>query len=300
MKKAGIIGLGTITKYYLKGLEESKVLKLVATCDVLEQAVSRSYFSEYPFYLDYKEMIEVEDLDYVVISTPPASHYEIASYALEHGVNVIVEKPAVLDLDKYEELVELARSQGRIFEVMYHWQNGSEVLGFNEHFDTSKISEIHVTVLDPYSQDAVTINDDKVKLSGAWVDSGVNSLSMIKMWLDFEALEVIDTNIQKCEKTGLPIYADVELLIDGVKAFITVDWRKHINHKESWVILDGEKIEIRHSDQSIVREVLEMKYDDMERLQHHYYNYFSRYDENVDVEASYRIHKVLLDVNTVL
>lgn len=297
MKRAGIIGLGTITKYYLEGLEASTCLELVATCDLLPRAASRKQFFDYEFYTDYKEMIAKEDLEYLIISTPPASHYEIAMYAMEQGLNVIVEKPAVTNLSQYEELMKKSQEKQVIFEVVYHWQNGSEVISFNNLFDTSKITEIGVTVLDPYSDDGVTINEDKVKLCGAWIDSGVNSLSMIKTWLSFETLEVLDVEVQRCEKTDLPIYAKANLVIDGVKTSICIDWRQGINRKESYVVLGGERYEIKHSDQSIIDGFIEMKFDDMERLAHHYYNYFKNYEESVDAESSYRIHKFLLEVN---
>ncbi len=297
MKRTGIIGLGTITKYYLKGLKASDCLSLAAVCDELNRPVSLEYFEEFPFYYDYKEMIEKENLEYVIISTPPKSHYDIAMYALKMGVNVIIEKPAVLDIGQYEDLLETARSNGVIFEVMYHWQNGSEVIAFNEEYNSSKISEIHVTVLDPYSDDGKTINVDKIKLCGAWVDSGVNILSMIKTWLPFETFELESFKLERCQQTDLPIAVSVNLKIDGVTAYITVDWTQHINNKSSYVIYDGRKVEIKHSEQVVVDGDFCRRYDDMERLQHHYFNYFKNYKECIDVSGSYKIHSFLLKIN---
>ncbi|MBR2489765.1 MAG: Gfo/Idh/MocA family oxidoreductase [Clostridia bacterium] len=92
MKKFCLIGLGTITKRYLKGIFESGIC-LLAVSDIDENAVSREYYSKYPFYSDYKEMISREHPDGVIISTPPKTHFEIASYCLENNVNVIIEKP---------------------------------------------------------------------------------------------------------------------------------------------------------------------------------------------------------------
>lgn len=300
MKRVGIIGLGTITKNYLKGLLESEFLSLTAVCDRLENSVSKDFFKEYPFYFDYKHMIQEENLDYVIISTPPASHYEISMYAMMHGVNVILEKPAVLDLVQYQQLVETAHENNVIFEVMYHWQNGSEVLAFNGQYDVKRISKIHVTVLDPYSDDGLTINEDKVKLCGAWVDSGVNILSMIKMWLPFDSYKLVDCKVQRCQKTDLPICVEVHLELDGVLLAICVDWTKHRNDKSSYVIYDGRKVEIRHSQQAIVDEDTVKLYDDMERLQHHYYNYFKNYREIIDKDASYKIHWLLLELDHML
>ena len=88
-------------------------------------------------------MIEDLSLDDVIISTPPSTHMEIATFALSHGVNVIVEKPAVLNMKDYHELLSLAEKNSLVFEVMFHWQNGGEVLKFSELFDAGKISEIN-------------------------------------------------------------------------------------------------------------------------------------------------------------
>ncbi len=297
MKTVAIIGLGTITQYYIKGLESSSFLSLKAVCDISDNSVSRNLFSSYPFYNDYKEMIEKECPDYIIISTPPLSHFEIASYAFKNHVNVIVEKPAVLNSLDYSELSRLAEENNCIFEVMYHWQNGSEVLCFNKLFDTSKITEIYASVEDPYSDDGVVINDDKVKLRGVWVDSGVNILSMIKMWLPFENMEIDEIKCQKCEKTGLPIFIRADLHIDSVKTTINIDWRNRINHKESYVIYDGKKIVLNHSGQCIVTPDETVDCYHMERLAQHYYHYFSEYREEIDSVSSIRIHDFLFKVN---
>ena len=298
MKNVGIIGLGTITQYYLEGLNDSTYLNLIAVCDTLKNPVSKEIFKDYHFYLDYKEMIEKENLDYIIISTPPKSHFEIAKYALERNVNVMVEKPATSNLEDLVYLMDLAQSKNLIFEVMYHWQNGSEVIKFNELYDKTKITEINTQVLDPYSNDGITINDDKVKLLGTWVDSGVNILSMIKMWLPFNDITIKNLKTKKCEKTQLPIYIDIELLIDNVKTNINIDWTIHKNKKESFVIYDNKKIIIDHSNQTIIdqgqNKIIEL--NDMIRLRRHYYNYFTNYKEITNSNMTYLIHKVLFEI----
>lgn len=297
MKKVGIIGLGTITEYYLEGLKNSKILELTAVCDTLINPVSKKYYEEYPFYLDYKEMIEKESLDYIIISTPPKSHFEIAKYALENNVNVIVEKPATTNLKDLKYLMDLAKQNNLIFEVMYHWQNGSEVIKFNELYEKEKITEINTTVLDPYSSDEINIDEAKIKLLGTWIDSGVNILSMIKMWLPFNTLDINNIFVKKCEKTNLPINVSIDILIDNVKVLINIDWTKHQNVKESYLVYNNRKIKIDHSNQCIIDEAKIIKLDDMVRLRRHYYNYFKNYNENNDDEGTYLIHKFLFEVS---
>ena len=297
MLNAGIIGMGAISKYYLKGLKASSCLELKAICDTNPDFASRPLFKDYPFYEDYLEMIEKEGLDYVIISTPPKSHYEIALNSMKRGVNVIIEKPAVLNMKEYDDLLKYAADHNLIFEVSYHWQNGAEVIEFNKHYDARKITEIHIHVDDPYSDDGININDDKIKLEGAFIDSGVNALSLINLWLPFEQISINRVDTIKCPKTNLPIYAFVELVIDGVLSTIEVDWRNGINNKESYVIYEGRRIDIKHSLQMIIDgdEIIDCK--QMERLETHYYNYFKNYQEGeIKKQQSYRIHSVLFEV----
>ncbi len=297
MKRTAIIGLGTVTKYYLCGLEASRVLDLCAVCDAREDAASRNTFSQYPFYTDYKKMLNEEALDLVIISTPPATHFEIAAYALERGIDVICEKPVVLSMEEYRALLAIAENNGARLDAMYHWQNGIEVLYFNEKYDKSKICEIHTTVLDPYSIDGRVIDPQKRKLMGTWVDSGVNILSMIKMWLPFDTVEITGLETQICPESHLPIYVNAALVIDGVPTYITVDWRKHINRKESFVIYDGERMDIDHSGQEIRYKGEKLSLGVMERMKQHYYHYFKSFCADGDASESLKIHKLLLEVS---
>lgn len=54
----------------------------------------------------------VDDLDAVVVATPPGSHASIAREALSHGLHVLVEKPLTTTVDEADELVDLAHANG--------------------------------------------------------------------------------------------------------------------------------------------------------------------------------------------
>ena len=51
-------------------------------------------YPEYPFFTDWKEMVASGTVDAVITTVPHYLHTEIAIYCLEHGMNVLVEKPA--------------------------------------------------------------------------------------------------------------------------------------------------------------------------------------------------------------
>ena len=63
------------------------------------------------------EDVLASDVDAVVIATPPVSHYEVASRAIDAGKDVFVEKPLVLDVQEGERLVAQANAAKRILMV---------------------------------------------------------------------------------------------------------------------------------------------------------------------------------------
>ncbi len=57
------------------------------------------------------------DLDAVVVCTPPETHHEIVRACLEHGLDVLVEKPLATSAAQAQDLVDAAEECGRILMV---------------------------------------------------------------------------------------------------------------------------------------------------------------------------------------
>ncbi len=69
---------------------------LGALCDIdpEKEKMCREKYPDVPFYTDWKEMALSGNVDAVITTVPHYLHHEIAIWCLEHGVNVLVEKPA--------------------------------------------------------------------------------------------------------------------------------------------------------------------------------------------------------------
>jgi predicted dehydrogenase len=59
---------------------------------------------------DVDEIVLDEELDGILIASPPESHYELAKKCLERGHNLFIEKPMCTDANEAQVLVELARA----------------------------------------------------------------------------------------------------------------------------------------------------------------------------------------------
>ena len=299
MKTVAIIGLGRISKHYINGLQASNKLKVIAVCDQDASKNDRELFGKIPFFVDYQSMLNSKfKPDYVIVATPPKAHFPIAKWCLQNGTSVIIEKPVTLNILDLQKLFSLAKENNLDFQVMYHWQNGEEIPFLKERCFVSPIKKISVCVLDPYSDDGVTINEDKLGLEGAWIDSGVNSLSYAKTFLPFESVLLKSVQIKRCEKSNLPIYANCTLLIDQTEVEIKVDWTKGVNSKTSEILLEnGEKIVVSHSNQTVTIGEEVFNFNKMERLATHYYNYFVfNFNERKIDKQTEKIHSVLFMV----
>ncbi len=92
-------------------------------------------------YTDYREMILKEKPDIVVVGTPNRFHAEMSIFALEHGANVMVEKPMCIALDDCQRMVETVRKTGLKLNIN---QSARTIKHFQYIFDRLRDGDIGV------------------------------------------------------------------------------------------------------------------------------------------------------------
>ena len=68
---------------------------------------------------EYRRMLEENELDAVGIFTPHIPHYEHVHYAIEKGLNVLIEKPMVCGSANALEITRLMRESGKVGVIHY-------------------------------------------------------------------------------------------------------------------------------------------------------------------------------------
>jgi predicted dehydrogenase len=81
--------------------------------------------------------------DLVVIATPHASHVELASQALEHGVAVVVDKPVGVDGADARRLADVATRTGTPVTVFHNRRWDSDFRTVADLADQGRLGEIH-------------------------------------------------------------------------------------------------------------------------------------------------------------
>jgi predicted dehydrogenase len=112
----GIIGVGHMGSYHLNVAASLPTHEIVGIFDARpEHAVEKAALFNTKAFASYQQLIDA--CEAVTIAVPTVLHYEIAKYALEKGVHVLVEKPITFDLKQAEELIALAKQKPLVLQV---------------------------------------------------------------------------------------------------------------------------------------------------------------------------------------
>ena len=117
--RVGIVGLGSWGPNLARNLNTLEGCELTWCCDI-DEATRIRWGPSYPqarFTPDFNDLLDDPQLDAVVITTPVASHAELAEPALEAGKHCLVEKPLAVEVASAERLARLAEDRGLVLMV---------------------------------------------------------------------------------------------------------------------------------------------------------------------------------------
>lgn len=117
--KYALIGCGRIAINHIKAVVNNQ-LDFVAACDlvldnidVLFKKADSKCINNVDKYTDYKIMIEEHpEIELAAIATSSGVHAEIALYCIEHGINVIIEKPIAMSMKDAEMIIQKSEEKG--------------------------------------------------------------------------------------------------------------------------------------------------------------------------------------------
>lgn len=130
--KFATVGTSWITEKFISSSETVKDFDLVAVYSRNEQKAIdfAQRFAVEAYFTDIHAMAESKLFDAVYIASPNALHFEQSKLFLEHGKNVICEKPATTTKAQMEMLLSLAEEKGLIYceAIMTIHTEGFEII----------------------------------------------------------------------------------------------------------------------------------------------------------------------------
>ncbi len=190
--RVGIIGCGWIAASHIKAYLAQPDVEVVAGADLIP-GKAEAFFKKYGVegvktdYASHKEMIDDESLhlDAVSICTYNRQHAAPAIYALDHGINVLLEKPFTVTLDEAVEVMKAEKRSGKVLSIGFQPRLDENMKMIKKIVQSGELGKIYYIqtgggrrrgIPTPYGTSFIT---DETAGIGALGDIGCYSLDMV-------------------------------------------------------------------------------------------------------------------------
>ena len=126
----GVVGCGGRGSYVAREFAkagEKENSQILAVCDVYEKRKKHAADAhKADGYLDYREVLNRNDIDGVLVATPDHWHATIALEAMDRGKDVYLEKPMCHTIDEARRLVDTVKETKRVLQVGSQTTSGDQ------------------------------------------------------------------------------------------------------------------------------------------------------------------------------
>jgi predicted dehydrogenase len=225
----GLIGCGEIGELRAKALEAMASHSLVAVSDI-DTVKARNLATRCGAHVvgDWKSLCEYE-LDAVIVSTPPSTHAEISTAALNSGKHVLCEKPLARTEHECREMIQAAEEAGRLLATGFNYRFYPSIRKSRELLESGVIGKLdHIRSFTGYSasdHNHEWLHDHSVMGGGTMWDNGIHLIDLTCYFLgDVVEIKGFTTsnvwNFEGCEDNGFALVRNK----DGRVASIHTSW----------------------------------------------------------------------------
>ena len=141
--RVGVLGYGAIGHEHNQAISRVDGLVLSAVCDQNPARIdaARTLAPDVLAFADGEQLLASDDVDLVIVSTPPSSHAEWSLRAIAAGKHVVVEKPFCLTTAEADEMVDAADAADRVLAVYQNRRWDADYLTLKRLVRTGAIGE---------------------------------------------------------------------------------------------------------------------------------------------------------------
>ena len=145
--KVGIIGTGWIAEAHVVGYKQMDDVEIVAAADLVpgkaEKFCKDNGLEGVRCYESGHAMLEAEELDAVSICTYNCQHAPCAIDALEHGVNVMLEKPFTVTTEEAVEVMRAEKKSGKILTIGFQPRMSANMQRIKQIVESGELGKVY-------------------------------------------------------------------------------------------------------------------------------------------------------------
>ena len=254
--KVGIIGTGWIADAHIQQYKDMPDVEIVAGADLIE-GKAEAFFEKHGVdgvrcYRSHKEMLDAEtELDAVSICTYNATHAECAIYALEKGVNVLLEKPMCVTTEEAVEIMRAEKKSGKILSIGFQPRLDPNMIKVKDIVQSGVLGDIYYIqtgggrrrgIPTPFG---TTFIQEDTGVIGAMGDIGCYSLDMVLNAIGYPkpltvsgyTSDFFGKNPEYFKVEGKPAeYADIFAVEDFAAGFIRLEGGIILDFRIAWAM----------------------------------------------------------------
>lgn len=190
--RIGFIGCGWIAGSHINSYKKMQDVEIVAGCDLIPGKAT-AFFERNGVegvktdYASHKEMLDDESLhlDAVSVCTYNRQHAIPTIYALQKGVNVLLEKPFTVTLDEAVEVMRAEKESGKVLSIGFQPRLDANMQMIKKIVDSGELGKVYYIqtgggrrrgIPTPFGTSFIA---DETAGLGALADIGCYSLDMV-------------------------------------------------------------------------------------------------------------------------
>jgi predicted dehydrogenase len=225
--RTALLAYGAIGDEHNKALLSTQGMVLTAVCDTNPERLKAALqiAPNAKGFNDAQVMLDSGDIDLVVVSTPPNTHFYWAKQALSRGINVVLEKPMALTTNECDELIALADASKLLLVVYQNRRFDADFVTIKSLIDSGEIGEVfhYESFVGGYSKPCSYWHSDVAVSGGAIFDWGSHFIDQILAIISSPLDHVTGLNQKRVwDHVTNADHAQVTLIFtDGVQAIFT-------------------------------------------------------------------------------
>jgi predicted dehydrogenase len=140
--RIGVIGVGSLGFHHARLLKALPETELVGICDTdIERSRSVAEELGVGFSANLEDLLE--SVDAVTVAVPTQAHFDVATQALAHDCDLLIEKPVTSTVSEADELIRRAEERSRIIQVGHIERFNCAVRACEPYLDRPLFVESH-------------------------------------------------------------------------------------------------------------------------------------------------------------
>ena len=224
----GMVGAGGIAQSYAAAFRECSFAKLVAVADVradAAQAIAQTLNAA--SYGSHGEMCDKEQLDAVIVVTPPNIHADIVTDLLHRKLHVLCEKPLTVDSTTARNMFAVADEVDRKLTMATKFRFADDVVRAKSLISSGILGDIILfenTFTARVDMSSRWNSNPAISGGGVLIDNGTHSVDIVRYLLGpITELQVIEGR----RVQNLPVEDTVRMFVhttSGANASIDLSW----------------------------------------------------------------------------